>query len=166
MNQQPVAEAGPGRPRWTHLALRVGDVERSIEWYERHTPLRLLQRNRDELGFGAWLADPADAAQPFILILAQFLPETDPFGFAPRTVLGPFAHIGFELLSREAVDEVARLAAEEGTLSLPPTLMPPPIGYICFVEDPDGNTVEFSCDQATYAIVRQVWGSGGGEATS
>jgi hypothetical protein len=38
--------------------------------------------------------------------------------------------------------------------------MPPPIGYICFVEDPDGNTIEFSYDQGTYQTLREVWGGG------
>jgi len=27
--------------------------------------------------------------------------------------------------------------------------MPKQIGYVCFVKDPDGNTVEFSYDQAS-----------------
>jgi catechol 2,3-dioxygenase-like lactoylglutathione lyase family enzyme len=149
---------GPGRPRWTHLALRVDDVERSIAWYERFTPLRLVHRNADEYGVGAWLADPADAASPFVLVLAEFRPETDPFADSPAGVLGPFAHIGIELVSREDVDRVAAMAEAEEVLALPPTQMPAPIGYICFVEDPDGNTIEFSHDQGTYATIRAAWG--------
>ena len=151
--------AGPGRARWTHLALRVDDVERSIAWYERYTPLRVLQRSADEFGVGAWLADPLDAASPFILVLSEFRPDVDPFGGAPDSILGPFAHIGIELPTRAAVDEIAALADREGVLALRPTEMPPPIGYICFVEDPDGNTVEFSFDQGTYRTVRDVWGT-------
>jgi lactoylglutathione lyase len=153
-----VHEVGPDRPRWTHIALRVGDVERSILWYERFTPLRVVQRSSDDFGVGAWLADPQDQAYPFVLTLSQFSPETDPFGFAPPTVLGPYAHLGFELQSRDEVDAIAASAKSDGTLTLPPTTMPPPIGYICFVEDPDGNTIEFSYDQGTYATIREVWG--------
>lgn len=149
---------GPGRPRWTHLALRVDDVERSIAWYERFTPLRVLQRSTDQFGVGGWLADPADRACPFVLVLAQFHAGTDPFDGIPDAVLGPFSHIGIELPTREAVDDVAQRARAEGILSLAPTQMPPPIGYICFVEDPDGNTVEFSFGQATYDTVHAVWG--------
>lgn len=152
--------AGPGRARWTHLALRVVDIEQSIAWYERFTPLEVLQRSTDEYGSGAWMADPHDAAAPFVLAFSQFDPETDPFGFAPPTVLGPYAHIGIEMTSRADVDAVAAAARAEGTLTLPPTQMPPPIGYVCFVEDPDGNTVEFSYGQGTYDTVRQVWGEG------
>lgn len=158
MSQEPVHEVCPSRPRWTHIALRVGDVEQSIVWYERFTPLRLVRRSSDDLGIGAWLADPKDGEYPFVLALSQFAPATDPFGFAPPTVLGPYAHIGFELQSRDEVDAIAASAEAEGTLTLAPTMMPPPIGYICFVEDPDGNTVEFSYDQGTYSVIREEWG--------
>jgi lactoylglutathione lyase len=158
MMEVPQAGSGPGRARWTHLALRVDDVERSIGWYERYTPLRVLQRSTDEFGRGAWLADPLDAASPFILVISEFRSDVDPFGGAPDAILGPFAHIGIELPSREAVDEVAATAEAEGVLALRPTDMPPPIGYICFVEDPDGNTVEFSFGQGTYDAIRQAWG--------
>jgi catechol 2,3-dioxygenase-like lactoylglutathione lyase family enzyme len=147
----------PTRPRLTHLALRVADIEQSIEWYQRYTPLRELRRFADDYGVGVWLADPAER-EPFVLVLSQFKSETDPFGYAPATVLGPYAHLGFELENRAAVDAVASQAEEEGILTYPATEMPSPIGYICFAEDPDGNTVEFSYDQGTYAIWRTVWG--------
>ena len=147
------------RARLTHLALRVADIARSIEWYQRYTPLQVLQEFKDDYGVGVWLADPAEP-EPFVLVLSHFTPETDPFGYAPATVLGPYAHLGFEMESREAVDEIATRAEEEGILTYPPTQMPSPIGYICFTEDPDGNTVEFSYDQGTYAIWHEQWGGG------
>ena len=159
MNKDAANNAGPGRPRWTHIALRVSDIEQSVAWYERFTPLRVLRRSADDYGVGAWLADPADSSQPFVLALSQFNPETDPFGIAPPTVLGPYAHLGFEVERREEVDALADLARVDGTLTFPPTQMPAPIGYICFMEDPDGNTVEFSHDQGMYETVRNTWGS-------
>ena len=39
---------------------------------------------------------------------------------------------------------------------MPPTDMPPPIGYICMLTNPDGNMVEFSYDQGVYALARQL----------
>lgn len=149
---------GPPRPRWTHIALRVADLERSIAWYEQFTPLQVLDRSKDEYGVGVWLADPLDITAPFVLVLSQFDPATDPFGYAPPTILGPFAHFGFELMSRGAVDTVAAQAEADGALSMIPTQMPPPIGYICFVEDPDGNTIEFSYGQGTYDTIKNIWG--------
>jgi len=158
VSTEPHYAMGPPKPRWTHLALRVKSIEESIAWYEANTPLRLLSRNEDQYGVGAWLADPQDVTHPFVLALSQFDPETDPFAYAPATVLGPYAHIGIELLSREAVDRAAARAKAEGALTLSPTDMPPPIGYICFVEDPDGNTIQFSYDQGTYAVINEKWG--------
>jgi catechol 2,3-dioxygenase-like lactoylglutathione lyase family enzyme len=149
----------PDRPRLTHVALRVRDLERSIEWYERYTPLEVLRRFSDEYGVGVWLADPGDRTCPFVLVLSQFVPELDPFGYAPPTVLGPYAHFGFELTDRGAVDRIAEQAAADGILTYPATDMPDPIGYICFVEDPDGNTIEFSHGQGTYRIIEEEWGS-------
>jgi len=42
-----------------------------------------------------------------------------------------------------------------GCLAMEPTDMPPPIGYICMLTDPDGNMVEFSHDQGVYALASQ-----------
>jgi hypothetical protein len=37
--------------------------------------------------------------------------------------------------------------------------MPPPIGYICALKDPEGNMIEFSYDQGVYAKAQEVWGA-------
>ncbi|PCI49680.1 MAG: glyoxalase [Alphaproteobacteria bacterium] len=149
----------PPQQRWTHLALIVKDIDASIEWYEKHTHLELLSRNEDESGHGAWLGDRTQADSPFILVLAQFFKGKDPFAPAHHGVLGPFAHIGIEVTERSNVDEIAELAEEEGCLALGPVQMPRPVGYICFLKDPDGNTVEFSHDQGVYEEAKKVWGT-------
>jgi hypothetical protein len=42
---------------------------------------------------------------------------------------------------------------------MPPTMMPPPIGYICMLRDPAGNMVEFSWDQGVFATAVERWGA-------
>ena len=89
-------------------------------------------------------------------MVAQFLPESDPFKDSPIATLSPFAHLGIELTSREDVDQIAAKGADSDSLAMPPTQMPAPIGYICMLRDPDGNMVEFSYDQGVYATAQEV----------
>jgi catechol 2,3-dioxygenase-like lactoylglutathione lyase family enzyme len=149
----------PDAPRWTHVALRVGDIDASIRWYTEFTPLVLLDRREDEFGYGAWLGHDDAADRPFILVLAHFFPATDPFAGHPQEVLAPFAHLGIELPTRADVDAIAAKGEAAGCLAMPSREMPPPIGYICMLRDPDGNMVEFSYDQGVYAKAREVWGT-------
>lgn len=149
---------GPKRSTWTHIAFAVKDVEASIAWYEQFTHLRLLAQGEDNDGKNAWLGDPTVAENPFILVIGQFYEGHDPFAPAPHHPMGPFAHIGIELPTKEAVDEIAAKAKAAGCLALGPMQMPKQIGYICFLKDPDGNTIEYSFDQGVYEKARDVWG--------
>ncbi len=155
---QPIYDIHPTEARWTHIALRVDDIDATIEFYEAMTPLRLIERREDDNGFGAWLGMPGATSNPFILVIAQFLAGRDPFADAPKAVLAPFAHLGIELPDRAAVDAVAARAEAAGCLTMAATMMPPPIGYICMIRDPDGNMIEFSWDQGVYATLRERFG--------
>ena len=146
----------PPHPRWTHVALRVSDIEASIDWYTDHTPLKLLAKRSEPTGYGAWLGHDDSPDKPFLLVLAQFFPESNPFKDSPMAKLAPFAHLGVELTSRDELDAAAAKAEAEGCLSMPPTEMPPPIGYICMISDPDGNMIELSYDQGVYAHAQKV----------
>ena len=150
---------GPKKPTWTHLALAVRDVEATVAWYTSFTHLTVLARHEDKDGKNAWLADDTDPARPFILVVGQFYEGHDPFAPAAHPPLGPFAHIGIELPTREAIDEVAAKGKAAGCLALGPMQMPKEIGYICFLKDPDGNTIEFSHDQGVYEAAREKWGA-------
>lgn len=152
-------ELRPAKPTWTHIALRVSDIDASIAWYQEFTPLELLDKRQDDMGFGAWLGEPDSADRPFVLVLAQFLPLTDPFKDFPKEVLTPFAHLGVEVPTRDALDTAAAAAEAAGCLAMPPTQMPPPIGYVCMLRDPDGNMIELSYDQGVYATAKRIWGA-------
>lgn len=145
----------PPVARWTHIALPCTDIDATIAWYERYTPLRLLDRRVDEDGLGAWLGQPDMADKPFILVLVSFFRDQQS---GPQPVMAPFAHIGIELTSEQEVDDIAARGEAEGSLAWAPRHMPPPIGYVCALKDPDGNLVEFSFDQGVYAKAHEVWG--------
>ena len=148
----------PSRTTWTHIALAVKDLDASIAWYEAFTHLRLLTRGEDQDGRHAWLGDPVQTASPFILVLGQFFEGHDPFAPAVHPPMGPFAHIGIEAASKTAVDEIAAQAKQAGCLAFGPKQMTRQIGYVCFIKDPDGNTIEYSYDQGVYEKAREVWG--------
>jgi lactoylglutathione lyase len=151
------------QPRWTHVAIPVSDLDRSIEFYTALTPLVVVARNQDENGRGAWLSNEKQVEDPFVLVIAEFLPDAARrFGQEPgqpHPTLAPFAHIGIELPTKEDVDNVAERAREMGVLEWEPKWMAPHIGYICSARDPDGNVIEFSFDQKVFSTIQELWGS-------
>ncbi|MGY6502124.1 MAG: VOC family protein [Acidimicrobiales bacterium] len=144
------------RPRWTHIALPSSDIDASVDWYTRYTPLAVLDRREDADGKNAWLSHEGQIDNPFVLVLVMFYKDQG----VKQPQLAPFAHIGIEVPQRSDVDDIAERAREEGCLVWEPRDMPPPIGYICALSDPDGNVIEISHDQGVYAKVHEVWGSG------
>ncbi len=149
---------GPSRPTWTHLAIAVKDVEATIAWYENFTHLSVLARHEDVDGKNVWLGDKSAKHNPFILVAGQFYEGHDPFAPSPHMPLGPFAHIGIELPSKTDIDAMAEKGREAGCLAYGPVQMPKEIGYICFLKDPDGNTIEFSYDQGVLEEAKRSWG--------
>ena len=53
-------------------------------------------------------------------------------------------HLGFAVDSREEVDRLAQMATQDGILLWETFEGPSPMGYLCAVKDPNGNTVEIS----------------------
>jgi len=153
---QPFNSVRPPTARWTHIALPCTNIDATIAWYEKYTPMRLLDRREDADGYGAWLGHPDMVDKPFILVLVSFFRDQDK---GPQPTMAPFAHIGIELTSAEEVDAIAEMGRQDDCLMWPPTQMPPPIGYICALTDPDGNVIEFSFDQGVYAKAQEVWGN-------
>jgi lactoylglutathione lyase len=151
-------------PRLTHVALPCSDLDRTIDFYTSITPLVVIARNTDANGRGAWLSNPEQSKDPFVLVLAEFPPEVAAnFGQEPGRpvpILTPFAHIGIEVPQREDVDRVADRARELGCLHWEPRQLAEHIGYVCACKDPDGNVVEFSHGQKVFSTVRALWGDG------
>ncbi|WFE29944.1 VOC family protein [Solwaraspora sp. WMMD791] len=139
--------------RWTHVALPTGDLDKAISFYTSLTPLVVVERFADADGESVWLSNDKQVETPFVLVLVSF--NKDKGG--QLGLLHPFAHIGIEVPNRSDVDEIAERARELGCLHWEPRQMPPPVGYICALKDPDGNVIEISHDQQVFDTVRRLW---------
>src|SRR3546814_16162675 len=115
-----MADSKLTEPRLTHVALPCSDLDATIEFYTELCNLVVVARNEDVNGRGCWLSNDKQAKDPFVLVLAEFLPEAaGRFGQTPGEkvpTLTPFAHVGIELPSREDVDRMADRAREMGCL--------------------------------------------------
>lgn len=123
--------------RLTHIALHVGALDACIEFYQRYCNLEVTD---DQVRGGrrvVLMAEPGRGGSFVLQLLAGGVdkaptPEED-------------RHFGFAVDSREEVDRLAAMAADEGILLWETFEGPFPVGYICAVKDPNGNTVEISC---------------------
>ncbi len=123
----------------THLALTVSNMERSLPFYEEFTSLVCVHRRQNVDGSTVvWLSD-ADMQKRFVLVLLELSQDNG--------ALVGINHLGFGVSSRHKVDDLAKRADALGCLVMKPTDKGPVVGYICFIRDPDGNSIEFSHGQ-------------------
>ncbi len=128
-------------PALTHLAMHVQDIEACIDFYARYCNMSIVHdRRSDEKGQRiVWLSEPGREKEMIFVIMNG--------GHLTEQPTNNYAHIGFALESREAVDRVAELARADGRLTWPAVDEPYPVGYYCGVTDPNGTVVEFSYGQ-------------------
>jgi catechol 2,3-dioxygenase-like lactoylglutathione lyase family enzyme len=127
------------KPRLTHLALGVRNLEHTIAFYRKHAGLHVVHDRQDGSVRVVWLGEHESENQ-FVLVLFESGTPSSP---APSTL----QHLGFAVDSRAEVDAAAATARSEGVLLQEPTYAGPVVGYFCIVRDPDGNQVEFSHGQ-------------------
>ena len=127
------------KPQFTHVALLVSDVDKIADFYIKYCLLKVLHRSLDpKTGYRAiWLGENLN------FVLVAFEGEKKPM----QSLSKPLSHLGFSLKSREEVDQIAKVAKEEGILKYGPVYFDEVVGYICEILDPDGNSVEFSYGQ-------------------
>ncbi len=123
-------------PRWTHVVLKVADLERSVEFYRRFCSLEVVRDGRPA-GHTVWLAPApvAPGSPPFVLVL--YLTAVDCH----------VDHLGFQCEGAEEVDRIAALGERLGILVEPPFRGGGDIGYVTVLRDPDGHCVEFTYGQ-------------------
>ena len=127
------------KPAFTHCALHVQDVDASISFYERYCGLKLVHEHGVPPERTVEIAEDGRESE-FVLVLV-------PGGKRQERREGDMTHLGFAVAAREDVEAIAARAREEGCLFWEPQDLPPPVGYLCAVEDPDGYVIEFSHGQ-------------------
>ncbi|MCZ7647053.1 MAG: VOC family protein [Planctomycetota bacterium] len=143
------APAPPPGFKLTHVALRCGDLERSVAFYRDWCGLTVIHRREDSSPDRkgtikvAWLGRPPGPSTPwpadFWIVLLE-MPK-------PPGATSLFDHLGFDAASRAEVDAIAARAQAAGILHWPAEDLGHVVGYLCSVKDPDGNVVEFSHGQ-------------------
>lgn len=133
---------------FTHVALPVTDLSVSEAFYERFTPLRVVHRRAQKSDPSREIAWLSDLMRPFVLVLAEEPTVDHP--------LGPFAHLGFACASVDEVDRLCALGRAEGCLGHEPRDTGGPAGYLGFLLDPDGHSVELTFGQEIGLAVAAV----------
>jgi len=122
----------------THVAFSVCDLAASVAFYEKYAGMAVVHRRAQEDGVNvAWLTDHT---RPFVIVLIEAPERHD-------TPLGPSGHLGVACRSRAEIDRQCAIAKAEGRLRRGAVDRGPPIGYVAFLADPDGNSLELSYGQ-------------------
>ena len=128
------------KPVFTHCALHVRDLQKSVAFYQDYCGLKVV----DEHGEGpndhaVWMSEEGrETHYVFVLLLGgtgHLQPRED------------LSHFGFALGSRAEVDSIAARGRSAECLAWEPKEFPYPVGYRAALRDPDGYVVEFSYGQ-------------------
>jgi catechol 2,3-dioxygenase-like lactoylglutathione lyase family enzyme len=139
---------------FTHVALPVGDIEVSLDFYRRYADMEVVHRRRDE-ATGEQVVWVSDRTRPFVIVLIEHRPAAVAAQDRPSGVLTGFSHLGVGCDSREEIDRRTAQARDEGRTVRGPFDSGPPVGYWAFIADPDGNNLELSHGQEVGITVEQ-----------
>lgn len=132
---------------FTHVALEVSDITRSISFYAQYAGMKVVHRRTDPINQVdvAWISD---LTRPFVIVLIQVAKV--------QGKLLPTSHLGVACKTREEVDRLCHEAKLEGVLLEGPNDWGYPVGYWAFIGDPDGHTLEVSYGQEISFTVAQA----------
>ena len=126
-----------------HIALVTSDVQLAARFYCDWAGMQIVHE-RLEPGHThrvVWVRLANDDAGLIIVLIQS--DEHRPSGW-PQ---GAMNHLGFHVTARADVDSIAERARTVGILVDEPQYAGPVVGYFCTIKDPDGNMLEFSCEQ-------------------
>lgn len=136
------------KPRLTHIALHVTDLDACIEFYQYYCQLKIIRRRNTLSKQVVWLAE-FGREQDFVLVLMQR-------GQTKIQFDDNFSHLGFALASKQQIDDLANKGKKQNILIFPPRQEDFPVGYYCGLIDPNGNFVEFSYGQPLGSGVKSL----------
>jgi catechol 2,3-dioxygenase-like lactoylglutathione lyase family enzyme len=125
--------------RLDHIAMLTADPELAAQFYTEWAGMRVIHQRQDPGSSHrvSWVRLAHDQSGLIIVLV-----ESD-----ERGAKGRMDHFGFHVSSRADVDEIAGRARDAGILVDEPQYAGPVVGYFCTIKDPDGNLLEFSCEQ-------------------
>ena len=129
----------PSEIGFSHVALPVSDIDRSIAFYERWAGLKLVDRLEDPKS-GNKAARMGDDRSSFVVALVQN-------GKPVEHHLAGMGHLGVGCADRGEVDRICAEAKRDGVLRHGPVDAGFPLGYWAFLADPDGHQLELSYGQ-------------------
>jgi catechol 2,3-dioxygenase-like lactoylglutathione lyase family enzyme len=126
----------PSIERLDHVALMTRAAAASAAFYQEWAGMEVIH-DRNDGARVVWVRLPGQALGLTIVMIES--PEDRPRGYVD--------HFGFHVTNRADVDDIAARAKAAGILAEGPTYGGPVVGYFCIIRDPDGNELEFSCEQ-------------------
>jgi lactoylglutathione lyase len=123
--------------RWTHVVLKVADLDRSVAFYAELCALVPVLDRRPTGGSTVWMGPPGPAGTDPAFVLVLYRTEID----------FRLDHLGFQCDTREEVDGLAAEARRRGALVHEPIDGGGHLGYFVTLRDPDGHKVEFTHGQ-------------------
>ncbi|TDJ72995.1 MAG: VOC family protein [Proteobacteria bacterium] len=122
-------------PRMTHICLHVKELNVCIQFYRKFCSMDVIHERTNGGEGSVYMSEVGRQTE----IVFQFMSGGENLALADDDN----RHFGFAVESKQAVDDIANRAREDGILFWEPDEYIPG-AYICAVKDPNGNCVEFS----------------------
>ena len=122
------------KPELTHICVHVENLNQSLEFYRRYCQLQVIDDRSDQGNGSIYMSEDGHSKS----IVFQLKSGAKPH----KLVETEESHLGFIVDSRKAVDEIAAMAEKDNILFFEAGEYLPG-AYLCGVEDPNGNCIEF-----------------------
>lgn len=128
------------KPIFTHCALHVQNLTKSVEFYEKYCGMKVIhEHGKGPNDHAIWMSeDGRETELVFVFLLG---------GQGHIQPKGDLTHFGFALNSKEEVDHISEEGRKNRVLAWESKQFGYPVGYRSALFDPDGYIIEFSFGQ-------------------